>query len=112
MKKFFKFKSKVDKWKYRDLTIEGKKLLINSYIMSSISYLADIYSHKIPDKYIKETKSLICKFLWKGKSWRISQANLGMRKVHGGQELKDLDTFFESKKNKWVVKTHFSPLST
>ena len=76
--------------------------------MSSISYLADIYSHKIPDKFVKETKSLICEFLWKGKSWRISQTNLAMRKVHGGLEL---DNFFESKKIKWVVNLHFSPFS-
>ena len=52
MKKFFKFKKKLNSWSNRDLTLEGKKLLINSYIMSSMSYLVDLYPNNIPSNFI------------------------------------------------------------
>ena len=43
-------------WKHRDLTLEGKKLLVQAYIMSSMSYLVDIYTCNIPNVFIKQTK--------------------------------------------------------
>ena len=95
----------------RDLTIEGKKLIINSFIMSSLSYLFDVYTNHVCDKFVKDTRDLIRDFLWKGKTWRISQKSLALRKQHGGIELPDLDNFIESKKLKWIVKVHFSKLS-
>ena len=109
MRKFFKFKKKIQNWKNRDLTFEGKKLLLNSYILSSISYLSDIYTEHVPSKFVKETKELIRDFLFNGKTWRISQKNLGLSKPHGGIILKDLDNYIECKRLKWIMKIHFSP---
>ena len=108
MKKFFKFKKKNQSWKNRDLTIRGKKLLINSYVMSSISYLSQIYTEHIPPKFISETRNLIRDFLWDGKTWRISQRNLGLSECHGGIALKDLDSFMDCIKMKWIIRIHFS----
>ena len=111
MKKFAKFKSKITSWSNRDLTLEGKKLLINAFIMSSMSFLLEIYIDRIPLIFIKETKDLIRTFLWGGKTWRISQKTLAMKKCHGGLELPDLDTFIECKKVRWILKIHFSDVS-
>ena len=111
MKKFAKFKSKIDKWKMRDLTVEGKKLLINSYIVSSISYLIDIYSANVSSEFVKQTKELIRDFLWNSKCWKISQTNLALRKCHGGIELPDLDNFIKCKRIKWIIRIHFSKIS-
>ena len=80
--------------------------------MSSISFLTDIYTCNIPEKFIKETRNLLCEFLWSGKTWRIAQNSLALRKEHGGLELKDLDNFIECKKIKWLIKIHFSEVST
>jgi len=112
MKKFFKFKKKILKWKNRDLTLEGKKMLIYSYIMSSISYLADVYTFNIPQTFLRQTKDLIRDFLWSGKSWRIAQKTLALRKEHGGLELQDIDNFILCKKIKWILKINFSKLSS
>ena len=112
MKKFSKFKKKLKSWKTRDLTLRGKKLLINSYIMSSISYLADLYPHNVPPKFVKETKALICEFLWSGKTWKISQKNLALKHEHGGLELKDIDNFIECKKVKWILRIYSTPIAT
>ena len=111
LKKFAKFKIKIQKWKHRDLTLEGKKLLINSYIMSSLSYLVDIYTCHIPEKFLCDTKTLIRDFLWPGKTWRIAQNSLALRKIHGGLELQDLDNFIKCKKVKWVIRIHFNNAS-
>ena len=51
MKKFTKFKATIMKWSKRKLTFEGKKTLINAYIMSSISYLAETYRTYSPTFY-------------------------------------------------------------
>ena len=111
MKKFFKFKKKIVNWNQRDLTLKGKKILINSYIMSSLSFLVDIYTSNISSKFIQETRNLIRDFLWGGKTWHISQQNLGLKKTHGGLELQDIDNFILCKKLKWITKIHFSDLS-
>ena len=108
LKKFAKFKSKIDKWKTRDLTIEGKKLLINSYVLSSASYLIDVYTANIPNIFIVKTKELLCEFLWSSKCWKISQNNLALRKCHGGLELPDIENYIKGKKIKWLLKIHFS----
>ena len=73
MQKFTKFKNKVMKWKMKDLTIEEKKLLINLYRMSSLSYLKDIYISHLSPEFIKQTKDLIADFLWSIKSGSILQ---------------------------------------
>ena len=96
------------RWKHRDLTLQGKKMLINSYIMSSISYLVDIYTCDIPTKFINETKNLIRDFLWSGKTWRIAQKSLALRKIHGGLELQNIENFILCKKVKWVIRINFS----
>ena len=111
MQKFTKFKSKIASWSQRDLTLEGKKLIINSYILSSMSYLIDVYTENIPQNFIKETKELIRDFLWQGKTWRISQTSLALKREHGGIELPELENFVKCKKVKWLVKIYFSKVS-
>ena len=55
LRNFTKFKDELNKWKKRDLMMNGKKLLINAYIMS-LSYLVDVYLDHIPLKFIKQTE--------------------------------------------------------
>ena len=109
MKKFAKFKDKLTKWKQRDLSLKGKKMIINSYIMSTTSYLCETYTNHIPQKYVTKTKELIRDFLWSGKTWRISQKTLALRKVHGAVELQDIDNFIMCKKIKWILRIICTP---
>ena len=109
MKKFTKFKNKIKNWANRDLTLFGKKLLINSYIMSSIAYLAEIYTAHIPEKFITETNALIREFLWQGKIWKVAQKTMALRKEHGGLEIPDIHTFLQSRKIKWMIRITANP---
>ena len=49
MKKFAKFKTKLAKWQARDLTLKGKILLHNSYIVSSLNYMSEINRDHVID---------------------------------------------------------------
>ena len=109
MRKFCKFKTTIERWKHRDLSLQGKKLLINSYIMSSLSYLAEVYTENVPVNLLKETKDLMRDFLW-GKTWRIAQATMSLYKEHGGIELPDLDAFIKSRKIMWILKIQHSKI--
>ena len=108
LQKFTKFKQKIQRWKHRDLSLQGKKLLINSYIMSSVSYLVNIYPCNIPASFITQTNELIRNFLWSGKTARVAHKTLALAKTDGGIELQDLEHFIECKKLRWIVKIHFS----
>ena len=112
MKKFTKFKNKISQWQKRDLSLKGKKLLINSYIMSSVSYLTDIYTEHVPPIFLKETKNLIKEFLWGGKTWRVASKTMATRSQHGGLEIPDLESYIKSKKISWILKIHYKPSST
>ena len=108
--KIFQIQKKIEYWKNRDLTLQGKKLLINSYVLSTVSFLTEVYTTHVPDNFITQTKQLICEFLWGKKTWQVAQTNVGLKNKHGGIELQDLHHFIESKKLKWVIRIHFSNL--
>jgi hypothetical protein len=109
MKKFAKFKDIIKKWTKRELTVFGKKILINSYIMSSMSYLTEIYTANIPDNFITETNALIRDFLWEAKTWKVAQKTVALRKQHGGLEIPDIASFIQARKVKWILKIKYSP---
>ena len=104
MKKFTKFKKKINQWKKRDLTIFGKKTLINSYIISNIGYLTEIYAANIPDKFIKDTTDLIRDFLWEKPVWKVAKKTMALKKEHGGIEIPDVSVFIQSRKIKWLIR--------
>ena len=104
MKKFTKFKKKINQWKKRDLTIFGKKTLINSYIISNIGYLTEIYAANIPDKFIKDTTDLIRDFLWEKPIWKVAKKTMALKKEHGGIEIPDVSVFIQSRKIKWLIR--------
>ena len=43
MKKFAKFKTNFAKWEARDLTLKGKMLFINSYVVSGLNFMSETY---------------------------------------------------------------------
>ena len=98
MEKFAKFKKQIDSWRRRSLTLKGKKLLINSYIVPIVSFMTEIYADNISENFIRLTNNLICDFLWKGKAWKIAKKTVALRKFHGGIEISNLEAIIEAKK--------------
>ena len=77
-----------------------------------MSYLVDVYTSNILSTFVKQTRDLIRDFLWNGKTWRVSQKSLALKRCHGGIELPDLDNYIDCKKLKWLLKIHFSETSS
>jgi hypothetical protein len=57
-KKFSKFKNIITQWSKRDLTLQGKKVLLNAYVFSGIGYLLEMYPHRIPMNFATKIKDL------------------------------------------------------
>ena len=112
LQKFSKFKKKIQSWSQRDLTLQGKRILINAYIVSSLSFMIDIYPDNISEYVIKETQNLIREFLWKGKTWRVAQKTMSLKKAHGGLEIPDLEAIIQAKRINWIKKIHFNVLQS
>ena len=110
MQKFSKFKEKLSQWKRRDISVYGKKVLINSYIFSSINYLAEMYPDNIPTEFDKKIKDLCCDFLWGSKTWRVSQTSMSLKKEHGGLEIPNFEIIAKTKQIMWVLKLVNKPL--
>ena len=68
--------------------------------MSKFVYLAQ--SIVVPKNIIKQIDSLIYNFLWPGKREKIKRTTLIGQKEHGGLEMCDTHTFFNSLKLKWI----------
>jgi exodeoxyribonuclease III len=104
MKKFSKFKNIITQWSKRDLTLYGKKLLINAYIFSGVGFLMEMYPENIPSLFIKSVKELCGQFLWGSKTWRVAQKTMALRYTHGGLQIPDLETLIKTKQILWLIK--------
>jgi hypothetical protein len=58
-------------WKSRDLTYEGKFLILKSFVLSLIEY--EIEMRGIPEKYEREINNLLWSFIWDGKTNQIKR---------------------------------------
>ena len=90
----------IRKWLKRNLTFFGKIKVIKTFIMSKFVYLAQ--SIVVPKHIIKHIDSLIYNFLWHGKREKIKRTTLIGQKEHGGIEMCDTYTFFNSLRLKWI----------
>ena len=59
--------------------------------------MIDVYPDNISEFVIKETKNLIKEFLWKGKTWRVAQKTMSLKKIHGGLEIPDIDAIIQAR---------------
>ena len=88
-------------WQYRNLTLMGKILIVNTLISSLFVYKMQVLP-MCPEKIIESIESEIQKFLWKGKRAKISFEILKCSKDMGGLGLVDIRAKQISLMLKWV----------
>ena len=87
-RKFAIFKNKITMFKKHDLTLEGEKNVITSYITSSMSYLVDAYTDHIPKFWNRTVPIKHSATLWNHSEttlkpfWNHSEPN-NTRKLNG-----------------------------
>ena len=84
-----KMKTVANMWYYRNLTLLGKVLLINSLMSSLFVYKMQVLP-LISDQEIHEIEAIMKEFLWKGRKEKISLSILKAGKYEGGVGLVDI----------------------
>ena len=97
-----KMKSKLDIWRSRDLSLEGKTYLIQSIAISQILYAIEM--KEISENYIKSIDNILWNFLWSAKKCTINKSICTLPRNQGGLGLIDLKTVIKVKRIKWVIK--------
>ena len=97
-----KMKTKLDIWKSRDLSLEGRSYLIQSIAVSQILYAIEM--QHIDEKHIKEIDKIIWDFLWCGKKCTIARNICTLPRHMGGLGLADLKTKIKVKRVNWIIR--------
>ena len=100
--KVAKVKMKLDMWKQRNLTIFGKILIIKTFALSQILYVATVLH--VPEETVKEIESLSYQFLWNGSQHKVKKRVVIQDYQFGGCKMVDCEEMFKVQKIKWIQK--------
>ena len=99
-KRLINMSNLLNQWKCRNLSLKGKVTVVNTLAVSPLLYLASVIW--VPDRVIKEAKSIITDFIWNGKPSKISYNVLIQDIQHGGLKLIDFEQKVKALKGIWV----------
>ena len=105
--KFDRIRKNLTAWKHRDLTYEGKVLLIKSLGISIVGY--EIRIKGIDPVYLKELKSILFSFLWNNKQPLVNRNTVTQPKNKGGLNMLDVDNYVKVMQIKWINEIITSP---
>ena len=95
-------KATLEAWSRRNLSLEGKVVIINTMISSLFVYKM-MTLPRIPDALIKKINRILEDFLWgKGKRPKISTTILQRKKEDGGLKLFDVSSKEKALKATWI----------
>lgn len=89
---------KLDLWKQRNLTIFGKILIIKTFALSQILYVATVLH--VPEETVKEIESLSYQFLWNGSQHEVKKRVVIQDYQFGGCKMVDCEEMFKVQKIK------------
>ena len=101
-KQLDKLEKRFDAWKHRSLTILGKAVLIRTYAIATIVYLASIFP--IPPNITVKAQRLCFQFLWQNRNELVSRATCHLSLGDGGLGIPDLEDVATISLVKWIKK--------
>ena len=99
-KKLQKIENNFHAWKRRNLTFEGKVLLVKSLGISVAGY--EIQMTGIPERYVKQVKDKLWSFLWGSKTPLINKESACLPKLEGGLGMLNIENFIKIKQIKLI----------
>lgn len=99
-KRIKSFKTILDIWKQRNLSLKGKVTVLNTLALPSLIYVSSVID--TPKRVIAEIDNLIANFIWDNKTPKISKRTLIQNITKGGLKLCDYDTKVKALKLSWV----------
>ena len=98
LEKINKIKNCIQVWKSRNLTYKGKVLIINTFLLSQIGFLAETVH--VPNNVVKEIDKLLWSFMWDDKQPLVSRNTMFLDKSLGGVNMPNLHNILISKQIK------------
>ena len=83
-KQLDKLQKNCDAWKNRNITMIGKAVLIRTYGIASITYLASLFP--VPQQVLIQAQRICFKFLWSNKNELVAWATCHLPRIAGGSE--------------------------
>ena len=97
-----KLESKLNIWKSRNLSFQGKVLIIRSQAVSKIMYAAEMI--ELNKTYVDRIQSILVNFLFSGKRMNIKRDVLFLPRQMGGLNLVNLNILIKVKRTQWIIR--------
>jgi hypothetical protein len=97
-----KIDSLLDLWSLRKLTIKGKILVVNTFIIPQLIYLCNVLD--TPIWVIEKYESVVKDFIWGNKPAKVKYTSLVNTIENGGLKLTDLTCKIQALKLQWITK--------
>ena len=98
---FESFKTVLNIWKMRSLTLFGKSTIIKSLALPKLLYVCSKIF--VPDHFISKVKNVITDFIWNGKKPKIKYDTLIGNCDNGGINLPDFESQIKANRVKWAL---------
>jgi hypothetical protein len=95
-----KLEQTLTRWQKRHLTLKGKTVLIKTYGLASITYLATTFP--LPDQIATKIHKLLFRFLWNDRNELVSRATCHLPLSAGGLGIPDLYSSARAVTVKWM----------
>lgn len=94
-------------WKFRDLKIKGKVIVVNSLIMSKVNYVLAVLD--LPKWVSNNINKMVTRFIWGAEKGKIARKTLIGKFNEGGQQLVDITTKMKAYRIKIIRKYLYDP---
>ena len=95
-----KVEKTLKRWQDRTLSVKGKTVILQTYAIATITYLASIFT--IPERYINRLHKAIFSFLWNQKNELVARATCHLPLCQGGLGIPDIHTTRIMATLKWI----------
>lgn len=99
--RFFKAKRIIHSWKQRNLSIQGKIVVIKTLLLPLFTHIFTALPNP-PETFVRMLQRELFGFIWKGNIDRIKRSSLCQLVASGGQGMIDLELYLMALKISWV----------
>ena len=97
-----KMEKRLEIWSSRNLTIKGRAVLIKTYALATIMYLANVFQP--PEEIKTRIQRYIFRFIWKKRTELISRRTMYMHESKGGLGIPNVKESIKGVRTKWIKK--------
>ena len=105
--KISKLETQLKKWKGRNLTINGKMIILKTFAISQLIFSSQ--SHLIPKKDLRRIETICYDFVWNGND-RVKRGILKSGRDEGGINGIDVESFFGTIAVRQFLKSYNNPM--